>query len=344
MFELKKRPKSPYWIIRGTINGRRIERSTGETSKEKARKQLATFIAEMAGTPRPAEWSEMPFVVALNAYMDAVKDHRFLGKLLDHFSKMTLGEIDNTVMTRAANALYPGRAPATVRRQLYVPVSAIINFAKDDKLRAPKGGGQRTVFLTPEEAERLIQAATGQPSRFLAPLITFLIGQGSRMGETLAINGRDVNLSARYAILRDTKNGEERTVTLVPRVVAALSLLPTIGEPGALFRRFDQKPFKQKVGRGGQVRTAFATAVTTAGLDVAQITPHVCRHTWATWHYAVNRDTLKLKSEGGWKSNEYQRYVKAAPAGLAESIERHGWNLTGEFRGNSEAVRAKSIA
>lgn len=334
MLELRKRPKSPYWIARGTINGVRIERSTGETSKSKARERLPEIIAEAQAAPAPRDWRDVSFASAVISYIDNGRDARFLDRLLEHFGETALGDIDNAAMSRAANAIYPGRAAATVRRQLYVPVSAIINFMKDDKLRAPKGGGQRTIFMTPEEAERLIRSAVTQPSPYLAPLITFLIGQGARMGETLSLDGRDVNLSARYAILRNTKNGKERTISLIPRVTAALSRLPTIGEPGPLFRRIDGKAFKEKKGRGGQVRNPFAYAVRQAGLS-EEVTPHVCRHTWATWHYAINRDPLLLKSEGGWESNEYQRYVKAAPSGLREAIERHGWDFSGEDWGSA---------
>ncbi|EYR84268.1 site-specific recombinase XerD [Shinella sp. DD12] len=275
----------------------------------------------------PAGWRDMPFSKALAAYRDSGKDARFLDKLLLHFQEMKLGDINNVSMSHASQSIYPGRAPATLRRQLYVPVSAIINFVKDNRLRAPKGGGQRTVFMTPDEVEMLIRAAGKQPSAFLAPLITFLVGQGARMGETLSLRGNDVNLSARYAILRDTKNKQERTITLIPRVVAALSLLPTIGNDGPVFRRFDGKEFKERKSRGGQIRNPFSYAVEQAGLS-DEVTPHICRHTWATWHYAVNKDPLLLKKEGGWLSNEYQRYVKSAPCGLAESIVYHGWGFS----------------
>lgn len=343
MLTLSRRHKSPYWYARGTINGIRIERSTGETSKSKAREKLPLILAEAQARPVPKDWRDMTFASAMVAYIDSGRDARFLDRLLDHFTDIPLGDIDNATMARAANAIYPGRKPATIRRQLYVPITAIINFVKDDKLRAPKGGGQRTLFLTPEEAELLIRAAVTQPSPFLAPLITFLIGQGARMGEALAMQASDVNLSARYAILRDTKNGEERTITLIPRVVAALSRLPTIGGQGPVFRRFDGKVFGKRVGRGGQVRNPFAYAVDRAGLS-CEVTPHVCRHTWATWHYAVNRDPLALKAEGGWKSNEYQRYVKAAPAGLSEAVSRHGWEFAGENRGREPETTMISSA
>lgn len=47
MLKLVKRPNSPYWIARGTIDGRRIERSTGESDKAAAKRALTGIIAEL---------------------------------------------------------------------------------------------------------------------------------------------------------------------------------------------------------------------------------------------------------------------------------------------------------
>lgn len=328
MLELVKRPKSKFWIARGTINGVRVERSTGETSKPEARKKLAQIVQDAQAVPTHAGWRDMMFAEAMIAYMDSGKDKRFLDRVFHHFQATKLGEIDNAAMSRAANAIYPGRSPATIRRQLYVPVNAIINYVKDEKLRAPKGGGARTMFVMPALADRIIHAATMQPSPWLPALITFLFGQGARAGETFAIDGRDdIDLAGRWAMLRDPKNGHERRVTLQPRVVAALSLLPNMGQPGPLFRRFDGKAFAEKIGRGGQVRTAFARAVEMGGGDPSIITPHVCRHSWATWFYSQTRDPLRLKEEGGWLSNEYQRYVKLGTPEVGEEAFLKGWNF-----------------
>jgi integrase len=61
------------------------------------------------------------------------------------------------------------------------------------------------------------------------------------------------------------------------------------------------------------------------------VTPHVCRHTWATWHYAANRDLGALKKLGGWKSeNMVLRYAHVNVGELAHTIDRlpSGTNLT----------------
>lgn len=217
---------------------------------------ISVFALDLSNSPcmfseRPSiaqsDWRSMSLVDAVTAYRKSGRSIRFFDKVLSHFQGKTLGAIDNTAMAAAASAIYHGRAPATIRRQLYVPVNAVINFVKDRKLRAPKGVGQRTLFMRPDEVERLLQAALRQPSPFLLPLITFLIGQGARMGETLALRGCDVNLAARYAILRNTKNKQERTIALIPRVVAALSRLPTIGE--LRHERSECAPSRQRMHR-----------------------------------------------------------------------------------------------
>ena len=36
--------------------------------------------------------------------------------------------------------------------------------------------------------------------------------------------------------------------------------------------------------------------------SITDFSPHTCRHTWATWHYAKYKDLQKLMDEGGWSS------------------------------------------
>jgi integrase len=51
------------------------------------------------------------------------------------------------------------------------------------------------------------------------------------------------------------------------------------------------------------------------------ITPHDLRHSWASWHYALHRDLLALKIEGGWSSVALvERYAHLMPTGLEAEI------------------------
>jgi integrase len=51
---------------------------------------------------------------------------------------------------------------------------------------------------------------------------------------------------------------------------------------------------------GSRIKTAFKGACKRA--SIVDFHPHDCRHTWATWHYAANRDLAKLQALGGWKT------------------------------------------
>ncbi len=343
MLTPKRRPKSPYWVLRGTIDGKRVEISRKWTTAADARRAIPGIIAEH--TSDEIGEGGLTFSQAKKLYLETKPDARFLANLDRFFADSLVSEITNAEMRRAANALYPGAAPATVRRQLYTPMKAILNHAAEEdlcpapRLKSPSGGNKRTVFFMPEQADAVIRSMLKEQNVYLAPLVTFLLGQGCRMGEALTMDGTDVSLENRIAILRNTKNGEERRVTLIPRVIAALSILPTIGEPGPVFRRLDGWPFRSGKDSGGQIKAPFERAVKAAGLDGTKYTPHVCRHSWATWFYAQTNDVLRLQGEGGWKSNEWQRYTKLGTPDLGESARRANWNFqsVGEKWGKEEA-------
>lgn len=326
MLDLKKRPKSPYWIARGSIAGHRIERSTGCRDKADAKAALAVLITEAARrTLDPGKG--LTFAQAAAVYLEHKPAARFLGPLLQHFGDVPVTEINNAAMRRAANRLYPEARPATLRRQLWTPVKAILNLAADEelcaapRLKAPKGGAVRTVFVMPDQANALVSALPPH----LAALGVFLFGQGARLGETLALDWRDVSLDGRFAMLRDTKNGHERRVTLIARTIAALSCLPH--RAGRVFVDAGGKPFRDSSLSGGQIRYPFARAARTAGLDPALVTPHVARHSWATWFHAQTVDVVRMAGEGGWKSTQWSRYTHLSTPDLGRLALEAGWDF-----------------
>lgn len=342
MLTPKKRPgKSPYWVLRGTIKGRRVEVSRKWTTAAEARRAIPDVLAEY--TSDQIGEGGLTFRQAKKLYLEDCPGARFIDKLDRFFGDCLVKDITNAEMRRAANSLYPKAAPATIRRQLYTPMKAILNHAAEDdlcaapRLKSPSGGSKRTEFFLPDQADDLITALMTEANMFLPPLVTFLFGQGCRMGEALTLDGTDVSLVNRMAVLRSTKNGEERRVTLIPRVVAALSTLPTIGVPGPVFRRLDGYPFRSGKDNGGQIKKPFTRAVEAIGLDASRYTPHVCRHSWATWFYAQTKDVRRLQDEGGWKSGEWQRYTKLVTPELGRSASQRGWYFAeaGENRGRN---------
>jgi integrase len=351
MLKPVKRPNSPFYVARGTINGRQIERSTKTDNLRDARKACERIAAEIiADNASAVPQGKLTVSQAIALYRQQKPNARFLDKIERYFGKTLVKDVNNAEMRKAANALYPSASEPTIRRQLYTPLTSAINFCAEDDLcaparfKAPSGGTKRMVFFTPDQAALVLANLTTCKNEYIPALVTSLFGQGFRVGEALAIDGSDVNLDLRYAILRDTKNGEERMVTLTSKVIAAWSRLPSVGFSGPLFRRLDGMPFEKRENRGGQIARVFREAVEASGLDAKIFTPHVCRHSWATWFYDQTKDILRLKQEGGWKSEEYQRYAKVTARGIGDAALRAGWDFSGENQGSENSDEGKTNA
>ena len=164
MLKPVKRPGTPFWIARGTIAGQRIERSTGHRKEADARRACREIERDIEAelTRAAIVAGALRFDQAAAIYLTAKPDARYLGPLLRHFGTIAVVDINNAAMKAAANALYPQAQPATIRRQVYTPVKAILNYcAADDlctvpNLKAPAGGNMRTVFAMPADADRII--------------------------------------------------------------------------------------------------------------------------------------------------------------------------------------------
>jgi len=102
-------------------------------------------------------------------------------------------------------------------------------------------------------------------------------------------------------------------------VTAALANLSH--REGPVFLSDQRRPYANRRGAyGGQIKRGWYGAIRRAGLD-PELTPHDLRHTWASWHYALHRDLLALKIEGGWSSvGLVERYAHLLPAGREEAI------------------------
>jgi integrase len=113
-----------------------------------------------------------------------------------------------------------------------------------------------------------------------------------------------------------------------------------------VFRRPDRSPYgrlrdENDTSAGGRIKKAFAGACRRAGIK--QFTPHDCRHTWATWHYAQNRDLLALQKLGGWKSLAMvTRYAHVNVDELAHTIDNLPWNETGGKLGDTASQEEKT--
>jgi integrase len=317
------------WHIRGTIAGQRIRQSTGLGNRAQAdafRIRLETEALERHAFGRDAR---LTFAQAALPYLEAGGEARFLGPILRHFGPDTLlADVDNDAVNGCAKAIYPDAAPSTINRQVITPISAVINMAADEgkcaprRLRRRKTPQGRYRWLTPAEAESMLDRA---PER-VAVQIAFLLGTGCRTGEMLALDVADLDLEGQGAFIAETKNNHARRVVFPTRTKRKLAAYG-VPDVGRMFRTPKGKPYVLRDNGGGQIADAFNKVRDTAELG-ADVTPHVCRHTWATWFWAHNKDLVQLMAHGGWQTAKIAlEYTKLAPARLAQDLFDHGWDF-----------------
>jgi integrase len=329
---LVERPKSPYWIIRGTLRGIRVEESTGTSDRRAAEEILIKREAEILDQSIHGRRATTTFAAAAVSYLEQGGSKRFTLQVIRHFGTMPLARIDQDALDQGAKKLYPNASPSTRNRQFYAIASSILHHAAKRGwcappiIERPSTPPGRIRWLTIGEADSLLTAC----SDHLRPLVIFMLYTGARTGEALWLDWRDVDLSRAHVQFPKTKNGEARGVPLHPRAVAALANLK--GRTGEVFRRPDGKPYSRPrsvddTSAGTRIKTAFKAACRRAGIE--DFHPHDCRHTWATWHYQENRDIGGLMKLGGWKSERMvMRYAHVNVGELQHTIDKlPGGNL-----------------
>lgn len=334
---LKLLRRGETWYLRGTVAGQNIYESTRLGDKKAAEVYRARREAEIIERRAYGTNLTLTFAEAALTYMQTGGEGKYLARILKHFGpKYRLIDMDNDAVNRAAQALYPDASPATINRQLVTPISAVYRMAAEDgkvqdrRFRRRREPASRLRWLTPEEAELLLAACDHR----LLPIVAFLLGTGARTGEALGLTVQHLHLDTREAHVGVTKNGDGKMVSYPARTQRILraSGLP---EAGAIFRTPKGLPYRLTSSGGdrlgGQIKGAFDKAREAAGLD-GDVTPHTLRHTFATWHYAVNRDLILLMDRGGWRKPDMAiGYTKLAPADLPMRLLAHGW----DFRANT---------
>ena len=126
------------------------------------------------------------------------------------------------------------KTTATVNRYMQA-ISAVFTWAIEQRL-SPKGwvhpcrgikrlpdAKERVRYLDAAERTRLYAAVKASEYPRLYALTLLAIKTGARRGELLALTWRDMDLENGVATLGHTKNGDRRTLVLLPDVIEALT-------------------------------------------------------------------------------------------------------------------------
>lgn len=213
--------------------------------------------------------------------------------------------------------LTAGASRSTVRLELAIISHLYTVAAKDwghedlknpiQMMRMPSPVRGRERRLHPMEEAGLLAAAEGVHKR-LKPLILLALETSMRRGELVALQWSDVNLKRRIALLRDTKNGDARTVPLSTRAVAVLEDLP----------RTATRVFPVC---GNWVSRRFHAACTQAGIHDLRF--HDLRHEATSRLFELGRfTTVEISRITGHKTVAMlSRYTHLNAASLAEKLD-----------------------
>src|SRR5262249_21783253 len=123
---LVRRPKSPNWIIRGTVRGIRVEESAGTSDRRFAEEIRAKREAEILAQSVYGRRATCTFAQAALSYIEGGGSKRFLAPVVKYFGTTPLVRIDQDAIERGARKVYPDVSPATLDRQFYTPTSAVL--------------------------------------------------------------------------------------------------------------------------------------------------------------------------------------------------------------------------
>lgn len=295
---LYKRPDcDDNWHYRGSVNGRRLRGSTGTSDRKTAERFKAELEAKAWDRHFDGPGAGLTMAQVFNAYLDADKSERFLLRLVDYWKNTLVEHVHPGTIQQAAKVIYPNANEPTWNRQVIKPTQAAINHAAGLGWRSRisiKRFDENPEVKTPATIEWVRAFNTqaiedGLPH--LGALCLFMFGTAARIGEASRMVWGDVDLHKRTAKLYLFKPTPwNRTAHLPPELVLALANLPTNRKPDELV--FDY------AGRGS-VRGAWNNVCKRAGIE--RLTPHCCRHGFATTMLHKGFDVKTVAEMGGWK-------------------------------------------
>ena len=174
--KLVKRPRSPFWIIRGSIRGVRVEESTGADVKAVAEVIRAKPGSRDHHDHRPRSCRYCHFCRRGPELHEKTENTRFLNRVTSTSAPRCYRRSIRTPST-GWRASYPNASDATRNRQTFTPAVAVLwsaarrGWCAAPLIERPRASEERIRWLTLEEANRLLDAC----SPHLQPLLLFLL-------------------------------------------------------------------------------------------------------------------------------------------------------------------------
>lgn len=335
---LKERQR---WYITGTgADGIRVRQSTGlgPGDEDSARAKLAAYSSRVVERSVWGIKRTTLFAEGVTHYVKQGGEVRHLEPLILRFGERRMNEISQSDVVEAAEALYPRTKPATRIRHVFVPMNAVYKQCAAAELCDWK------VFIKPKVKKVPVRHATEDWFRAVLPhctphlagILLFLTFTGARVSEACNLVREDWDQIKGVALLRKTKNGQPRQVTLPPVARDAVEL--ALRKPSPRNRSGRVFGFATR----WSVNTAIKRACAKAG--VAYLSSHkIGRHAFAARLLAQGTSLKLVQEAGGWLSIKMvaDNYGHLEQSHVAATVANVGTRLTHEMIGTETGNRRK---
>lgn len=325
---LFKRGDSPYWWVKFSLNGRRVQQSTGTSERAQAQEfhdklKAALWEQHRLGVKPRRSWKEavVRYIAETKHKRSHDKDLAHLRWLDRHFGSLSLNEItrdrvDEVKQIRLSESV----SNASVNRILAVTRAVLRKAAYEWEWidRAPKvrllpEPQLRVRFLTMKQAKTLLKFLP----EHLAAMAEFSMLTGLRQGNVRDLGWPQVDLKGRKLWIHadQAKGGQAIPVPLPSRAVRLLK---------AQKGKHPERVFTFRGAPVEQVGTkAWRRALRRAG--ITDFRWHDLRHTWASWHAQRGTPQSVLQELGGWRSaSMVRRYAHFSPEHLRQYADSLG--------------------
>jgi integrase len=299
------------WAVVWTENGRTQRRSLNETDKAVAEARFRDWVAQQQ-LVRPEGIITCGYI--LDSYFDAKPAVIRRTALLDFFRHHLPTSINQPLLDAYIKAR-AGLAPATTRTELGILNSAL-KWAVRTKIIAdapfiplPEGSPPRDLWITKKEAEKLAKSAG---SFHIELFILIATNTAARAGAILDLTWDRI----KHGRIDFNEPGKPRTrkkravVPITPQLAAALHEAKR-GARTPYVIEYAGQPVRS-------VKKGFHRAAVKAGMP--EVTPHVLRHSVATWLAA---DGISYEEIAGYLGNSAKMvekvYAKFTPGYLARA-------------------------
>jgi integrase len=305
------------------VDGQRIHRVLGRESDGTTRTQAEEFIEKVRRDAREGRLNlpkgrkiALGFREAATRYLDKLaeeggkdlvaKRRRLTLHLIPFFEDMPLSNLSTFDVERYKKArLGEGSKAGTINREL-AALSHLLTKAiewqwidkRPARLKRLAEDRGRIVYLTVEQAQRLVTAAMQDQNPHIYPFVVIGLGTSMRKSEILSIRREYVDIQHRVIYIPRAKAGAREQPITAQLAVFLEGYLDALSEGSPwLF-----PSLASHTGHTVDIRGAWRRVIIAAGLEPSEVVPHTLRHTAITHLVQAGVDLPTVKRISGHKT------------------------------------------